>query len=58
MSSQEKQKYLYDEIIQNGYCPNSFIKYMGIQKENGENIENWSMSELIQYVNIFKNNYE
>ena len=39
-----KQKYLREEIIENGYNPDNFYKYICSQGgENEINLENWSL---------------
>ncbi len=51
-----KQKYLREEIIENGYNPDNFYKYICLQGgENEINLENWSLEKLKEVVNNFKN---
>ena len=51
-----KQKYLREEIIENGYNPEKFYKYISSQVGEKEiNLENWSLEKLKEIVNNFKN---
>ena len=51
-----KQKYLREEIIENGYNPEKFYKYISSQVGEKEiNLENWSLEKLKEVVNNFKN---
>lgn len=46
--TEEKQKYLQKEIVDAGYNTEEFIAFIKIQKENGEDINNWTLEELIE----------
>ena len=46
MSSEEKQEYLRVHIIQKGREPELFISYLEQQKEDGADIDNWTLEEL------------
>lgn len=52
-SHEEKQKYLYENIIQKDYNPEEFVDFIKQYKENGENIENWELEELKKIVDKF-----
>lgn len=50
-----KQQYLRKEIIDKGYDPDVFSKYIVDQKgEDGFDLENWAMNELAALVSNFK----
>ena len=52
----DKQKYLREEIIENGYDPDKFYEYISSQGgENEINLEDWSLEKLKEVVNNFKN---
>lgn len=57
MSDQErlqKQIYLRDEIIQKGYDGEKFQEFLESKKENGCEIDSWTMDELKQLVSNFQ----
>ena len=45
-STKEKQIYLRKNIIEKGYEPVKFTEYLSTQKENGNDIDTWTMPEL------------
>jgi hypothetical protein len=51
----QKQQYLRDEIMNQGYDINEFSEFMSEYKENGLDIINWSLDELKEVVKKFKN---
>lgn len=56
---EQKQTYLRNEIIEKGYDPEMFTKYIiSIKGEDGFDLENWSMNELMDIVRDFKLDYE
>ncbi|EAS01365.2 PX-SNX-like domain protein (macronuclear) [Tetrahymena thermophila SB210] len=56
-STERKQNYLYDEIIGQGFDAEVFMNYMAEAKEDGTNIERWTMAELVNIVSEFKDKY-
>lgn len=54
MSKSEKQFYLKYEILDKGFDHNSFIEYLEDQKEDGSDIDNWTIKELMRVVEQFK----
>jgi hypothetical protein len=42
-----KQKFLRDQIIDQGYKAEDFVEYIGKKKEGGDDIDNWTYEELI-----------
>ena len=52
---QEKQNFLVKEIIQQNYSPEKFSDYMANLKEDGTDLNNWTLEELQQVVISFKN---
>ena len=51
----KKQAYLYKEIIEGGYNPESFHQYLIANNQNaGDNLELWPMQALINIVDKFK----
>ena len=54
-SIEEKQLFLRNEIIEQGYNPEEFSSYMGsIRGENGLDLETWSFQDLQKVVKDFK----
>lgn len=50
-----KQQFLRSEIIDQGYDPNDFSKYMGtIRGEEDINLDSWSLSDIQQVVSSYK----
>ena len=56
----EKQNYLRKMVIEQGYEPDRFITYLQSVKgkiniiiENGEDVDNWEMDELVDIVDKF-----
>ena len=52
---QEKQNYLINEIVNENYSPEKFSDYISNFKENGTDLNNWTLDELKQIVISFKN---
>ena len=50
----QKQKYLRENIIDEGYDPVEFSNYLMELKEEGMDINNWEIMELIAEVKKFK----
>ena len=44
--TREKQVYLKTEILLKGYDPNSFAEYLSTKREDGDDIETWTLDEL------------
>lgn len=53
-NTKQKQQYLRSEIIEGGYDPGQFVEFLASQRENGEDIEVWSVSSLEDMVTKFK----
>jgi len=51
---EEKQKYLKTTITEADHSLQSFIDFLRSVKENGSNIENWTLDELKQQVENYK----
>ena len=51
-----KQTFLHSSIIQNKYNTETFVDFITKKKENGEDIDIWSQSELESVVDSFKRN--
>lgn len=52
---QEKQNYLINEIMNQNYNTEKFSDYIASLKENGTDLNNWTLEELKQIVLSFKN---
>jgi len=52
---EEKQKYLRNEIMNQNYDTQKFSDYISNLKENGVDLNNWTLEELKKVVNEFKN---
>ena len=52
---EEKQKYLRNEIMNQNYDTNKFSDYISNLKENGVDLNNWTLEELKKVVSDFKN---
>ena len=50
---QQKQQILQTEIMDKNYDKNAFINYCLTKKENGDDLNNWTVEELTQIVNEF-----
>lgn len=52
-----KQAYLREQIMKKGYNPTHFANYLATQRENGDDIENWSLQSLREIVIQFREDY-
>ena len=52
---EEKQQYLKSEILDQGYDADKFSEYICTIKENGTDLNNWTLEELQNIVLSFKN---
>jgi hypothetical protein len=53
--TQRKQNYLKTEILEDATInPDDFVEFMEADRENGADIDNWTFSELIDKVQVFK----
>ena len=52
--TRKKQNYLRDQIIDGGLDPGDFVEFLASQRENGEDVEVWSMNSLEDMVEKFK----
>jgi hypothetical protein len=50
----QKQTYLYTNIVEAGYDAESFAQYMQSNRENGMEIDNWSFEDLVTVVHTFR----
>lgn len=53
-NTQEKQQYLRDEILGIGYNPGHFASYLINEREDGDDIDNWSIQSLVDVVVQYK----
>ena len=51
---ESKQKLLNQEITNKNYNQIDFINFCLSKKENGDNIDNWTMEELLALIKDFK----
>lgn len=51
---QKKQNYLIENIIKQGYDKQLFAEYMAESKDNGNDIDNWTLIEIMDMVEEFK----
>ena len=51
----KKQNYLVKEIMDQNYSPEKFSDYISNLKENGTDLNNWTIEELEEVVTSFKN---
>lgn len=49
-----KQQYLKDHIISSGFDGDEFANFIESERENGMDIENWTLEELETIVELFK----
>lgn len=54
----KKQAYLKEHIVQKGYDKLEFAQYMAESKENGNDIDEWALIELIDMVEEFKSTHK
>lgn len=50
----KKQNYLIKNIIEEGYDPEAFTEFLHKERDEGENIDNWTIEELETMVVLFK----
>ena len=54
MSTEEKQNFLREKILEKGYDVNEFVEFLTQKKgEEGADVSNWSMEDLKKVVNEF-----
>ena len=54
MSTEEKQNFLREKILDKGYDTSQFVQFLTEKKgEDGADVANWTMEDLIQVVNAF-----
>ena len=54
MSTEEKQNFLREKILDKGYDTSQFVQFLTAKKgEDGADVANWTMEDLIQVVNEF-----
>lgn len=53
-SQLKKQKFLRENIIDQDLNPEKFINFLEGQKEDGQDIDNWTLKELKEQVELFK----
>jgi len=54
MSTEEKQNFLREKILDKGYDTNQFVQFLTEKKgEDGADVANWTMEDLIKVVNEF-----
>lgn len=51
-----KQNYLRTEIIEGGFDASTFIEHLNTLKPNGDDVDEWTLEELIDAVSLFKQN--
>jgi hypothetical protein len=51
-----KQTYLRTEIIEAGFDASSFVEHLNSLKPNGDDVDEWTLEELIDAVTLFKQN--
>ena len=51
---QLKQQFLKGQVVNQGYDPGEFSAYLGRERENGTDIDNWSLDELETMVYQFR----
>ena len=54
----KKQNFLSEEIIEKNYDKTAFIDYCLSKKENGDDLNNWTLEELKTIVNDFQSQYK
>lgn len=54
MEIKKKQEFLVDQIINKGYDANTFAQYIQDQREEGDDLQNWSLSSLQEAVLKYK----
>jgi hypothetical protein len=52
-STKKKQVYLRKNIMEAGYDPSHFADFMSEQREEGEDIDNWSLDSLKEMVDKY-----
>jgi hypothetical protein len=52
--TQSKQQYLREQILTLGYNPAHFASYLCRERQDGDDIDNWSFSSLTEVVQKYK----
>ena len=56
-SLEQKQKYLREHVLEKGYDPDQFMEFLtGKKGEQGINLENWSLKDLMEVTEEFLSN--
>ena len=55
---EQKQNLLKEEIIDKNYDQEQFIQFCLVKKENGDDLTQWSLTELHDIIGEFKKNQE
>lgn len=50
----QKQQYLVEHIINEGYDADSFSEFVNQERPNGQNVDQWTLEELETMVILFK----
>jgi len=50
---QQKQDHLVTAVLDKGFNGGEFALFLGKQRESGDNVDMWSMQELIQVVDTY-----
>jgi len=57
LERQQKQNFLTEEIANKGFDPVEFAQFIDTKKENGTDIDNWTIPELQAVVYEFQSYY-
>ena len=49
----EKQRFLRKKILNKGYPASHFVGYLSEKRDDGDNLDNWSMEELKEVVHSY-----
>jgi len=55
--TEKKQSFLKENILEAGYDPQSFADFMENERDDGCNIDNWTLDELYSIISKFKKKY-
>ena len=54
----QKQSYLRTHVLEQGFSAEEFAEFLASEKEEGANVDNWSIHEIETLVDLFKRSHD